>query len=408
MQSFVDIWQYMPHGMCLLWQPWLVALWAGSDLLIFLSYTAIPIALLTVLRKREDIPFSGLVVLFASFILLCGLTHLMGIVTLWYPIYPWVGLLKLATGLVSAATAVVLFRLIPVLVALPSPSQMADANSRLQAEADAHKVTLGKLERLVADLRAEAEAHQATLASLEDQVAERTEELHDANTKLAVQTREALHRSANLLSVVTSLAAETARGFERTEEFVDTLLGRIHSLAMATSTVMSGENHNSGDLATIMRQQLDPVLLTYGKRVQFDGPPTLVVSEAAQQISLAIHELATNAHKYSLSRDADVRLSITWGVEGNDDEQKFSLVWCETLPDGFPTVREPSAEGGFGTELLTRIVPQILRGKASRTLTEGKLEYRLEAPAATVLANPDDVETATLASRLVRKNFGSE
>ena len=50
MQNFVDIWQYMPHGMCLLWQPWLVFLWAGSDLLIFLSYTAIPVALLTVLR----------------------------------------------------------------------------------------------------------------------------------------------------------------------------------------------------------------------------------------------------------------------------------------------------------------------------------------------------------------------
>ena len=98
MQNFIEIWQYMPHGMCLLWQPWLVALWAGSDLLIFLSYTAIPFALLTVLRKRKDIPFSGLVVLFASFILLCGLTHLMGIVTLWYPIYPWVGMLKLATG----------------------------------------------------------------------------------------------------------------------------------------------------------------------------------------------------------------------------------------------------------------------------------------------------------------------
>ena len=130
MQNFIEIWQYMPHGMCLLWQPWLVALWAGSDLLIFLSYTAIPFALLTVLRKRKDIPFSGLVVLFASFILLCGLTHLMGIVTLWYPIYPWVGMLKLATGLVSAATAVVLFRLIPTLTALPSPAQLATALRR--------------------------------------------------------------------------------------------------------------------------------------------------------------------------------------------------------------------------------------------------------------------------------------
>jgi two-component sensor histidine kinase len=406
MQSFVDIWQYMPHGMCLLWQPWLVTLWAGSDLLIFLSYTAIPIALLTVLRKRQDIPFSGLVVLFSSFILLCGLTHLMGIVTLWYPIYPWVGMLKLATGLVSAATAVVLFRLIPTLVALPSPSQLSEANSKLQAEADAHQDTLTKLKSLVADLQAEAAAHEATLAKLEDLVAERTEELHEANTRLAVQTREAVHRSANLLSVVTSLTRQTARGHERTEDFIEALLGRIHSLAMATSTVVRGDDHLSGDLATIMRQQLDPVLLTYGKRVNLDGPPTQIVSEAAQQISLAVHELATNAQKYSLSQDADSQVTISWGVEGADEDQRFVLVWRETHPTGETASDTPAGEGGFGTKLLTRIVPQVLRGEATRSIDDGVLEYRLEAPASAVLANPEDTDTATLAARLVDENFG--
>jgi len=387
MQSFIDIWQYMPHGMCLLWQPWLVALWAGSDLLIFLSYTAIPIALLSVLRRRTDIPFSGLVVLFASFILLCGLTHLMGIVTLWYPIYPWVGVLKLATGVVSAATAVVLFRLIPVLVALPSPSQLAQANE---------------------DLQREIEAHQATLASLEDLVSERTERLHDANAKLAVQTREAVHRSANLLSVVTALTRQTAQGHERSEEFVETLLGRIHSLAMATSTVMRGEGHQSGDLATIIRQQLDPVLLTYGTQVSVEGPPTQVVSEAAQQISLAIHELATNAHKYSLSQDAGCRASVRWSIEDREEGQTFTLTWHETLPPGNGTGEPVDGKGGFGTKLLTRIVPQMLRGTATRSLGEGELTYRLDVPAAAVLANPQDTDSAALAARLVDEGFGAK
>ena len=385
MQSFTDIWQYMPHGMCLLWQPWLVVLWAGSDLLIFLSYTAIPVALLTVLRKREDIPFSGLVVLFASFILLCGLTHLMGIVTLWYPIYPWVGVLKLITGAVSAGTALVLFRLIPTLVALPSPSQLAEVNGQL---------------------RREVEAHQATLASLEDLVTARTEELHAANAKLAVQTREAVHRSGNLLSVVTSLTRQTARDHERTEEFIETLLGRIHSLAMATSTVMRGENPQSGDLATIIRQQLDPVLLTYGEQVQVDGPPTQIVSEAAQQISLAIHELATNAQKYSLSRDAASRATITWDIEHREGGDTFALTWRETMPPGREVAEPVGGEGGFGTMLLTRIVPQMLRGKSIRSLADGVLTYRLEAPAASVLANPRDRDSAALAARLVDEGFG--
>ncbi len=387
MQNFVDVWQYMPHGMCLLWQPWLVALWAGSDLLIFVSYTAIPIALLTVLRRRDDIPFSGLVLLFASFILLCGLTHLMGIITLWYPIYPWVGLLKLATGLVSAATAVVLFRLIPTLVSLPSPAQLAQVNE---------------------DLRREVEAHQATLAGLEDLVSERTEKLHDANAKLAVQTREAVHRSANLLAVVTSLTRQTAQGHERTDQFVETLLGRIHSLAMATSTVMRGENHLSGDLATIIRQQLDPVLLTYGAQVSVEGPSTQIVSEAAQQISLAIHELATNAQKYSLSQDANCRATVTWALEDREEDEMFTLTWRETLPVGQSLAEPVESKAGFGTTLLTRIVPQMLRGTATRSFAEGELTYRLEVPASAVLANPQDTESAALAARLVDEGFGSE
>ena len=146
MSGFSDIWQYMPHGMCLLWQPWLVLLWAGSDLLIFLSYSAIPIALLTVLRRRHDVPHRGMVMLFASFILLCGITHALSIVTLWIPIYPQLGVIKLATGLASCVTAVVLFRLIPTLVALPSPADMTAANDRLRGEVDAHKATLASLE----------------------------------------------------------------------------------------------------------------------------------------------------------------------------------------------------------------------------------------------------------------------
>lgn len=385
MQHFTDIWQYMPHGMCLLWQPWLVVLWAGSDLLIFLSYTAIPLALLSVLREREDIPFSGLVVLFASFILLCGLTHLMGIVTLWYPIYPWVGVLKLATGVVSAATAFVLFRLIPTLVALPSPAQLSRVNE---------------------ELRREAAAHQTTLANLEELVKERTEDLHSANAKLAVQTREAVHRSANLLSVVTSLTRQTARDHERTDEFIETLLGRIHSLAMATSTVMRGENHLSGDLATIIRQQLDPVLLTYGDQMEVEGPSTQIVSEAAQQISLAVHELATNAQKYSLSQDAGARARISWDTEQRDGEQIFTLTWRETLAPGSEPDASTAGDGGFGSTLLTRIVPQMLRGTATRTMADGVLTYHLEVPASAVLATPQDADNAALAARLVDESFG--
>jgi hypothetical protein len=89
-------------------------------LLIFLAYTAIPIALHVILRQRTEAPHAGVVALFASFMLLCGLNHLMEIVTLWHPIYPWVGWIKLAAGVVSMTTAFALFRMIPDIVHVTS------------------------------------------------------------------------------------------------------------------------------------------------------------------------------------------------------------------------------------------------------------------------------------------------
>jgi hypothetical protein len=80
--DLVDSASYMAHGYCLLWKPWLVVLHAGSDVLIFLAYFAIPAAIWIFLRQRQDLELKRLAILFAAFIFLCGLTHLVQMVTL--------------------------------------------------------------------------------------------------------------------------------------------------------------------------------------------------------------------------------------------------------------------------------------------------------------------------------------
>lgn len=372
MNHIIEYGDYMPHGMCLLWQPWLVMLWAGSDLLIFLSYMAIPFALLTVLRKRDDVPHRGLVLLFASFIVLCGLTHLLGIVTLWYPIYPWVGSVKLATGIISMITAVVLFRLIPTLVNLPSPSVLASVNASLQDE---------------------ILAHRETLASLESQVVKRTAELKNANEQLAVQTQEANHRSANLLAVVGALASQSARGEETKDEFVSTLLGRLQALAKATTSINKVEGKPSVDLETIVRGQLDPMLKTFPDRVEIAGASINVVSEAAQQICLALHELATNSQKYNFPVLGHARIKIGWAITENDaGESQFELRWQEQIPPALAQEVSKGDHKGFGTQLLMRAIPATLKGHASREFTEHELIYQLHAPLKAVSAgfHPSD------------------
>src|SRR5271165_2822917 len=115
---------FMPHGYCYLWTPRLIWLHAVSDALIALSYFSIPVTLIYFIRKRRDLPFHWMFASFGIFILACGATHLMEIWTLWHGSYWLSGAVKAVTALASVVTAILLVRLIPQALLLPSPEAM--------------------------------------------------------------------------------------------------------------------------------------------------------------------------------------------------------------------------------------------------------------------------------------------
>ena len=122
---------FMPHGHCFFWRPEVLWLTVLSDALVFLAYMAIPMVLVFFVRRRRDFAFNWVFYMFAAFIVLCGLTHGMAIITLWTPVYRAEALLKLMTGLASVATAVMLVKLAPSALQYPSPQDLSDANARL-------------------------------------------------------------------------------------------------------------------------------------------------------------------------------------------------------------------------------------------------------------------------------------
>jgi signal transduction histidine kinase/ActR/RegA family two-component response regulator len=134
LQTILDSSSLSPHGYCLIWRPELIWLHVVSDSIIAVAYFSIPFALAIFVSKRPDVEFGWIFWAFAIFIMACGTTHVFSIWTLWIPDYGIEGVVKAITAVASIVTAVVLWPLLPKLLALPSPAQLRDAYAALQVQ----------------------------------------------------------------------------------------------------------------------------------------------------------------------------------------------------------------------------------------------------------------------------------
>jgi diguanylate cyclase (GGDEF)-like protein/PAS domain S-box-containing protein len=171
--SFFSSQDFMPHGHCYMWQPALLWTYVLSDLGIAASYYSIPVALVYFVRKRHDLQFNWIFVMFSLFIFACGTTHLLSLWTIWNPDYWADALLKGFTAAASVVTAIALWKIMPQALSIPGTGQLRDAVEQLQREVQQ---------------RQKAEAALATNNNLlELRVQERTAELTEINRQLAAE-----------------------------------------------------------------------------------------------------------------------------------------------------------------------------------------------------------------------------
>ncbi|MEG4409074.1 ATP-binding protein [Microcoleus sp. MON2_D5] len=156
---------FIPHGHCYLWKPGLVWLHLTSDALTTLAYFSVAVAIVYFTNERKDLPAHTVILLVGFFFIfaLCGMTHLMGIVTLWHPIY-WVsGLIKAVTGAWSLYTfTFLLIPLIPVALDTPSPAQLALTNQELENSRRRIEAINVELEQRVQERTSQLEASNRT------------------------------------------------------------------------------------------------------------------------------------------------------------------------------------------------------------------------------------------------------
>lgn len=181
-----------PHGHCYLWDDRLVSLHVITDAIIVLAYFTIPLALVYLVRRRDDLSFNYMFVMFAIFIFACGTTHLVNIYNVWYGAYWLSGSIKAITAVASIGTAVLVWPLIPKALAIPSNRVLQGLNEQLAGEAARNAQQAKELETL---------SNQ-----LEIQVQERTAELENAKRLLVANNRalEASNRELNEYANITA------------------------------------------------------------------------------------------------------------------------------------------------------------------------------------------------------------
>ena len=280
---------FSPHGICLLWEPELIWLHVFSDAVIAVAYFSIPVALSIVVSKRRDFQFGWIGWSFAAFILACGLTHIFSIITLWIPIYGLEGIVKAITAIASIITAVIMWPLIPKIIAIPSPGQLRQAYKALEEEGKQRRGAETLLQRF---RETEATEMQIRQAQKMEAVGQLTGGIaHDFNNILTVITGtieilgDAVADRPHLAGIARLIDDAATRGAALTQ----------HLLAFARKQPLQPTSVDINLLIVDTVKLLQP---TIGELVSIDFVPGEGVAPAlvdASQLATAILNLALNA-----------------------------------------------------------------------------------------------------------------
>jgi two-component system CheB/CheR fusion protein len=193
---------------------------------------------------------------------------------------------------------------------------------------------------------------------------------------LKVLLAELQHRVRNTLAVVKSIARRTAQSTDTADEMADHLAGRLDAFARVQSAV--ARNPNVGiDLASLLADEMLAHAVHEGDTLVMKGPTVLLKARAAESISLAIHELTTNAVKHGALRDKDGKIAVKWRVSGSDGEKRLVFEWTEQAPNNHVS---HGPRDGFGMELLAQILPHDLGAKTDLDFRAHGVRFNLELP----------------------------
>jgi two-component sensor histidine kinase len=334
--------QGMPHGSCLLWEPQVLWLHVTADTLLALAYYGLPLLLIYLLRRRPDLPFHGMFVLFGALVVACGTTHVLAVWTLWVPTYWFEGAVKATTAGVAWTIGALLVHVVPKTLAqaLPSRAELAALNRALKDEIQ---------ERCLAEAQlAEALAHREVLL------------------------REVHHRVKNNLQMVGSLMRLQARYLTDPAvlEAFNTAAQRLQSIALMHRVLDPAHGVDRVDCARYLGHLVTSLVQVYatatrGITLTVVAPGVDLSPEVALPCGLIVHELVSNALKYAFPDQRRGAVTVTLVRLGPD----LTLTVADTGV-GLPTTVELASATSLGFRLVRALTGQ-LDGTLAVTTTRG-------------------------------------
>jgi len=279
-----------PHGASLLWKPELIWLNAISDTLIAGAFFAAAVVLALFLWRRwNDVMFRGVFWVFATFMLLCGVTRMLSILTLWVPAYGTEVFIKSVLALVSVGVTATLLLMLPRILVLPTRIQLQQAYAALEEEVRQRRNAEAMVQRFQEIEATESQVRQAQKMEAVGQLTGGV--AHDFNNILTVITGtieilgEAVKDRPQLAQITSLISAAAARGADLTQ----------HLLAFARRQPLQPRNTDVNGLTMDSARLLRPTL---GEQIEIesmlspDSAPALI---DPSQLSTAILNLALNA-----------------------------------------------------------------------------------------------------------------
>lgn len=310
--TFVD--DLTPHGYCLLWEPGLIWTHLAADLVIAIAYLSIPAALAIIGMRRPDLNPKGILYFFAAFIILCAITHIFGIVTIWLPIYSLEAGAKVVTALVSVVTSVLIWLILDSI--LKSPTRIA--------------------------MRSAYDALARANAELERRVEERTEELSLSNERLrhaAEEARQAEQTKAQFLQRMSHELRTPLNAIMGFNELLDLQLGGPMNTTQRAycSSIRTASSH--------LLDQINDILDL--ERLQQSGPEF-----HPEIVSLERMLADVSAMLKPLSQEKNVEIFVEAGAESTwrTDRRTIRTILTNLMSNAI----KYSRTGGFVRVIVSR------------------------------------------------------